>query len=85
MRMRLSRELPGMAGSSPGRAAPGPSGPPPGNGGVQKFDLFSFEFAAALFLPLGMQPHAESMFPLGIALLVAGPIVAFRSEVHELG
>jgi hypothetical protein len=58
---------------------------PTGNGGVQKFDLFGFELTATVLLPLGMHPHAESVFPLGIALLVAGPIVAFLAEVHELG
>lgn len=74
-----------MAGSSLARATPGPSDPPPGNCGVQEFYLFSFKLAAAVLLPLGMNPHAEGMFPLGIALLVAGPIVAFLAEVHELG
>lgn len=47
--------------SPPGRAAPGPSGLPTGNGGVQKFDLFRVELAATVLLPLGMHPHAEGV------------------------
>jgi hypothetical protein len=48
-------------------------------------DLDGFEFASAVLLPLGMDPHAESVFPLRIALLVSGPIVAVLAEIHELG
>lgn len=70
--------------SPSGRAAPGSAGLPTGNGGVQRFDLFGFELAATVLLPLGMDPYAESVFPLRIALLVAGPVVAFLAGIHEL-
>src|SRR4051794_36053935 len=53
----------------PGRAAPGPSGPPTGDGAVQEPDLFSVELAAAVFVPLGVDPHPEAVFPFrGVVL-----------------
>jgi hypothetical protein len=75
----------GPFGSPLGRAAPGPSGLPPGNGGVQEFDLRRVEVAAAAFVPLRMDPDPEGMFTLGVAVLMTGPIVAFLAVGRELG
>ena len=50
--------------SPPGRAAPGPPGLPSGNGVVQELDLHWVEFAAAVFVPLGVDPHPEGVFTL---------------------
>lgn len=49
-----------MASSSAGRAAAAAAGLPPWDALVQKFDLFSFQLAEMVLLPLGMHPHAES-------------------------
>src|SRR6478672_9071384 len=56
------REAP-LSRSTPARAAPGPPGLPPGNGGVQELGLHRVELAAAVLVPLGMDPHAEGVFP----------------------
>lgn len=42
----------------PGWAAPGPAGLPSGDGAVQELDLVGSEVAAAVFVPLGVDPHA---------------------------
>jgi hypothetical protein len=75
----------GPSRSPPARAAPGPSGLPPGNGGVQEFDLRRVEGAAAVFVPLGVYPHSEGVFAVRVGLPVPWPVVAFLPEVHELG
>ncbi|MET4093494.1 hypothetical protein ABIB51_000400 [Arthrobacter sp. UYCu712] len=47
-----------------GWAAAGPSGLPPGRGGVQELDLFRVEVAAAVFVPLGVDQYPEGVLPL---------------------
>jgi hypothetical protein len=59
----VSLLVPGRRGigtfrSTPGRAAPGPPGLPSGNGCVQELDPQRFEFAAAEFVPLRVDPHS---------------------------
>jgi hypothetical protein len=47
-----------------GREAPGSSGLPSGNGVVQEPGLHWVEFAAAGFVPLGVDPHPEGVLTL---------------------
>jgi hypothetical protein len=69
----------------PERAAPGPSGLPTWCGAVQEPDLFGVELAAAVLVPLGVDPHPEAVFPFRGVVAVAGPVVAFGAEVRQLG
>jgi hypothetical protein len=69
----------------PGWAAPGPSGLPTGHGLIQALDPGGVEVAAAVFVPLGVDPHPEGVFPLRGIVVVAGPVVAFGAEFRQLG
>jgi hypothetical protein len=50
-----------------------------------KFDSGSPEFAAAVFLPLGVDPHSEGVFPFRGVAMVAVTVVSFGAEVRQLG
>jgi hypothetical protein len=47
-----------------GWAAPGPSDLPTGNGPIQELDPGGVEFASTVYVPLGVDPHPEGVFPL---------------------
>jgi hypothetical protein len=77
--------LPDRRRTGVGWAAPGPSDLPAGNGLIQELDPGGVEFAAAVFVPLAVDPHPEGVFPFRGVVVVAGPLVAFGAEVRELG
>ena len=55
-----SRDVPVLA---VGRAATGSPRLPSRNGIVQELDLHGVEVASAPFVPLGVDPHSEGVFP----------------------
>jgi hypothetical protein len=73
------------ARSPPESAAPPSAGLPAGNGLIQKPGPSRVEFAAAVFVSLGVDPHSEGVFARLVIVVVAGPVVAFPPEVHEPG
>ena len=68
-----------------GWAPPGPSDLPTGNGPIQELDPGGVEVAAAVFVPLGVDPHPEGVLSFRGIVAVAGPVVALGTEVRQLG